>query len=232
MELIAHRGCAEQYPENTVYAVEQASARFSTIEIDVRRCRSGEIVVFHDKILERVTDGSGSIARMEWNQLRELEILNSGERIPLLSEALTAIPSGVHVQIELKQTGIAADVLRQIENIGVNARVTSFLPSALTEVREHDPGMARGYLFGEKVGITAGIQTALALDCDSLHPHSRQCIQTEIVDFAHENEFDVIAWGASDEMTVRELHMAGVDAATADRYMPITQEETNPLVAD
>lgn len=232
MELIAHRGCADQYPENTVFAVEQASRDFSAIEIDVRRCRSGELVVFHDETVDRLTEGRGSVAGKEWDELRNLEILDSGERIPLLSEALTAIPSNVSVQVELKQTGTAADVLRHIDDADVDARITSFIPSALTEVREHDPSMKRGYLFGETVGATVGIQTALTLECDSLHPHSTQCLETGIVDLAHENDLDVIAWAADDEAVISDLYTAGVDAATADRYTTVVQASIGSVAAD
>lgn len=82
---------------------------------------------------------------MKRSQLRELEVRDSDEQIPLLSEVFAAIPPGVSVQVELKQTGIAADVLRHIDDdVGVDARVTSFLPSALTEVQEHDPNVVCG----------------------------------------------------------------------------------------
>jgi len=232
MDLIAHRGCAELYPENTVYAVEQASLDFPAVEIDVRRCRSGELVVFHDETIGRVTEGSGSVAEMAWSELRELEVKRSGERIPLLSEALAAVPSGVSVQVELKRTGIAADVLSRIHDSGVDARVTSFIPSALSEVQEYDPEMKRGYLFGEKIGAANGFRTALALGCDSLHPHSALCLETDIVQTAHREELRVIAWAVTDELTLSELRTVGVDAATADTRMSSVLEEAAPMAAD
>ncbi len=232
MELIAHRGCAERYPENTVYALERASVDFPAVEIDVQRCRSGELVVFHDETVDRVTDGSGSIAGMAWDELCELNVNESGERIPLLSEALAAVPSGVSVQVELKRTGIAADVLSRIHDAGVDARVTSFIPSALTEVQEYDPDTKRGYLFGEEVGVATGFRTALALGCDSLHPHSTLCLETDVVKLAHREELRVIAWAAGDESIVGKLQGAGVDAATADRQMSSVLEEATPMAAD
>lgn len=232
MDLIAHRGCADWYPENTVYAVEQASLDFPAVEIDVRRCGSGELVVFHDETVDRVTDGSGSIAGTEWSQLRDLDVMGSGERIPLLSEALAAVPSGIAVQVELKRTGIAGDVLSHIDAADVDARITSFLPSALTEVQDHDPNANRGFLFGEDVGVTTGIRTALALGCDSLHPHASLCLESDIVELAHRQELRVIAWAAVDETTVRELHTMGVDAATADRWMSVVLGEAETMAAD
>jgi glycerophosphoryl diester phosphodiesterase len=82
MDLIAHRGCAGQHPENTVRAVRKSSRRFPAVELDVRRCRTGELVVFHDETVDRVTDGTGSVAAMDWDRLRSLEVLESGERNP------------------------------------------------------------------------------------------------------------------------------------------------------
>lgn len=235
MELIAHRGCAEEYPENTIHAVERASRRLPSVELDVRGCRSGELVVFHDATVDRVTDGSGSVARMDWDELRELEVLDSGERIPLLSEALDAIPAGVSVQVELKQAGIAADAVAAVAESGVEARFTSFRPDALAEVREHDPGASLGYLFGHSVGVETGLATALALDCEYLHPHSALCIETDVVERAHEQGMAVIAWAAEDPATVADLRAAGVDGTTADSWELGCAEpevEAEPMAAD
>ena len=231
MELIAHRGCAEQYPENTVHAVEQSSRRFPAVELDVRRCRSGELVVFHDETVDRVTDATGSVAGMDYHRLRSLDVLESGERIPRLPEALAAIPGDVSVQVELKQAGVAADAVSTIATADVDARVTSFLPSALAEVRERDPQLPTGYLFGESVGVETGLRTARALDCDTLHPHSTLCLETNVVDAAHATGMDVVAWAADEAATFERLAAAGVDGATADDW-PRALEEPAPVAAD
>lgn len=61
MKRIAHRGFAGKYPENTLAAVQQAATRADMIELDLRRCRSGEIVVVHDGIVDAVTDACGRV---------------------------------------------------------------------------------------------------------------------------------------------------------------------------
>ena len=212
-------------------AVRKSSRRFPAVELDVRRCRTGELVVFHDETVDRVTDGTGSVAAMDWNRLRSLEVLESGERIPRLSEALAAIPSDVSVQVELKQLGVAADAVAAIAAADVDARVTSFLPSALAEVRDRNPELPLGYLFGESVGVETGLATAVALGCDTLHPHSELCLETDVVDAAHAAGMDVVAWAADDDETFERLRAAGVDGATADDW-PRTTEELGPIAAD
>ncbi|WP_407652194.1 glycerophosphodiester phosphodiesterase [Halomicrococcus gelatinilyticus] len=212
-------------------AVRKSSRRFPAVELDVRRCRTGELVVFHDETVDRVTDGTGSVAAMDWDRLRSLEVLESGERIPRLSEALAAIPSDVSVQVELKQLGVAADAVAAIAAADVDARVTSFLPSALAEVRDRNPELPLGYLFGESVGVETGLATAVALGCDTLHPHSTLCLETDVVDAAHAAGMDVVAWAADDDETFERLRAAGVDGATADDW-PRATEELEPIAAD
>ena len=60
---IAHRGASGHQPENTLAAISKAlEIKVDIIEIDVRVCKTGELVVFHDLTLERTTNGSGLIA--------------------------------------------------------------------------------------------------------------------------------------------------------------------------
>ena len=72
--LIGHRGCAAQYPENTVGAIERAAPHVDAVEIDVRRCGSGEVVVVHDADLGRLTGASGSVADADYDELRDLTV--------------------------------------------------------------------------------------------------------------------------------------------------------------
>lgn len=119
--LIAHRGFAGVYPENTVRAVRQASGvgrngtgteRADMIEIDIVPTADGDVVVFHDDRLagrdggERgLTDGSGVVWETPTEEVLAAEVLESGETVPLLSDVLDAIPSHVGVNIEFKNPG-------------------------------------------------------------------------------------------------------------------------------
>jgi len=104
MQVIGHRGCADVYPENTVRAVTRAANFLDAVEVDVRRCGSGELVVFHDETVDRLTDASGRLADVAWAELQELDVLGSGELIPRLETVLAAVPDGVELQVELKET--------------------------------------------------------------------------------------------------------------------------------
>ena len=218
MYLIAHRGCADESPENTVRAIERSAARLPVVELDVRRCGSGELVAFHDETLDRLTEGAGRVSETPLRRLRTLDVLDSGEPIPLLSEALGAVPPGVRAQVELKEAGIADDVAARIDAAGVDAHVTSFLPGALDEVRRSAPATSTGYLFEPDAGVAAGLDVARELGCRALHPRADVCLETDAVERAHRAGMDAIAWDVRGRETVDRLRRRGVDGATVDSW--------------
>ena len=100
---IGHRGAKGHVAENTVASIKKAiELGADGIEIDVFRCLSGEIVVFHDKTLDKLTNGSGYIEEKSLSELKELKVLGSKHSIPTLEEVIKSIDKGVILNIELK----------------------------------------------------------------------------------------------------------------------------------
>jgi glycerophosphoryl diester phosphodiesterase len=132
---IAHRGYAAEAPENTIAALRRAGRRADGVELDVRRCGSGELVVVHDATVDRVTDGTGRVADHSLAELQALDVLDSGESIPRLDAALAAVPDDVMVNVELKETGVAADAVATLQGVANPVLVSSFSETALREVR-------------------------------------------------------------------------------------------------
>jgi glycerophosphoryl diester phosphodiesterase len=219
MEIIGHRGCADQYPENTVTAVARSSRHLDAVEVDVRRCGSGELVVFHDERVDELTDGTGRVADRDWRELRDLDVERSGESIPRLETVLAVVPPDVRVQLELKERGLAADVRAAVAgaDADLDVVVSSFEPAALAEVNELGWDVPTGYLF--ESDPAANLRTAAALDCDAVHPHYDCCLETDVVADAQERGFEVVAWKAArTPEEVEALRAVGVDAVTADRW--------------
>jgi len=118
-QLIAHRGDAYRYPENTLPAINaavQAGAKY--VEFDVQLTANRIPVLLHDADLKRTTGVEGCIHDLTDHELKKLsahEPQRLGERfaptaIPSLSQACQAlaVTPAVTCFIELKEESIAA----------------------------------------------------------------------------------------------------------------------------
>lgn len=214
--VFAHRGCAGQYPENTLAAVRQTAPHVDAVEVDVRQCASGELVVFHDPDVSRVTGGTGSVAEMRYADLAALEVLDSGEPVPLLSDLLAATPDDLLVNVELKTAGIANAALRDANRVANPVLFSSFSTTALRELREADPGARLGVLCSSDPD--AALRTARAVDAEAVHPSIRLCDETGVVAAAHDEELAVNAWTVETGADAERLRAAGVDGLITDRW--------------
>ncbi len=107
--IIGHRGYHAKYPENTLVSFEAAiNAGADMIELDVMLSRDRKVVVIHDAILARTTNGNGPVADFTLDELKQLDAgswfdpLYSNQRIPELSEVLDLVNGRVYVNIEIK----------------------------------------------------------------------------------------------------------------------------------
>ncbi|MCX6779000.1 MAG: glycerophosphodiester phosphodiesterase family protein, partial [Candidatus Magasanikbacteria bacterium] len=114
---IGHRGVAGHEVENTAKSLQKAlDLKVDMIELDVHKCASGELVVFHDKRVSRITDSSGSIRKKTLAEIKKLRTSDNQE-ILTLAEALEIIDGRCNVNIEIKHRGVASalvDVVRQL----------------------------------------------------------------------------------------------------------------------
>ena len=104
--LVGHRGVRGECPENTVAAIELAESQGAhAVEIDVRPCASGELVVAHDPTLNRVTHGNDRRAIADLS-LAELTGLDLGHQahIPTLHDIVDLCAAlGLGLNVELKR---------------------------------------------------------------------------------------------------------------------------------
>lgn len=139
---VAHRGASSIAPENTMEAFRLArEAGAGGLETDVHLSRDGRVVVIHDAMLERTTDGSGAVRD---KTLAELRSLDAGHRfipsgatgaseypyrgedvlVPTLREVLEKFPE-MTVNLDIKEAtpGIEKAVLEEIDRAGARDRV-------------------------------------------------------------------------------------------------------------
>ncbi len=105
--VIGHRGAKGYVAENTIPSIKKAiELGVDGIEIDVFKCGSGEIVVFHDLMLDKLTDFGGYIEQMPLDSLKKAKVLGSYE-IPTLNEVMDLIDGSLILNIELKGSNTA-----------------------------------------------------------------------------------------------------------------------------
>ncbi len=105
--VIGHRGAKGHLAENTLPSIAKAlDLGVDGIEIDIFQCASGELVVFHDKTLDKLTNATGFIEELDLDSIQKIEVLN-GFTIPTLEEVLDLIKGQVVLNIELKGSSTA-----------------------------------------------------------------------------------------------------------------------------
>ncbi|MFL5760817.1 MAG: glycerophosphodiester phosphodiesterase [Thermomicrobiales bacterium] len=136
MLIYGHRGAPATFPENTLPSFEAAiHAGVDGLEFDVRASADGVPVVLHDQDLARTTSGAGNVDELSLATIRQLDAGN-GETVPKLEEVLDLVADLVHLDIEVKQSGIESIVLATLARFP-RARWTlsSFDPEILIAFR-------------------------------------------------------------------------------------------------
>ena len=153
----AHRGLhGPRRPENSMVAFEAAVQAGYAIELDVRVSADGQAVIFHDANLERMTESKGLVVDANAKALKNLNLGNSREGIPSLSDTLEMIAGRVPVIVEIKtcldQVGLvekgALPILHRYDG---PFAVTAFDARTLAWFRKRQPELPRGIMWGTDI---------------------------------------------------------------------------------
>ena len=137
-------------PENSLTAFRMAANVGYGVELDVHLTRDGKVAVFHDHDLERMTGAQGKIEDWAYEDLAQLRLAGSGEKIPLLSEVLEAIGGVGPIILEIKPgprwKELCAEVVEQLSDYPGDVCVECFDPRILRWFKKNAPGYLRGQL--------------------------------------------------------------------------------------
>ena len=238
----AHRGASGTHPENTMPAFRAAlELGAEAFELDVHRTEDGHIVVFHDDVLGRTTDGSGELRRRSLTELRAFDagfrfspdagrsfpFRGTGVSIPTLEEVLEEF-SGVPLIIEIKQDDppveeALARLLRKQE-AGGRCLVFSLDQAPLTRYRELVPEQPTG--FGPE-DVSEFLRRLGSDAWDDYRPpavafavpvtwHGVQIVSRPFLDAAHAFGCEVYVWTVNDPHEMASLLELGVDGLITD----------------
>lgn len=112
---IGHRGAMGHITENTVESIQKAiDLNCDVIEIDVFKIKSGELMVFHDDQLDRLTNVTGNIEDYTYNELQKVKV-NGVYQIPTLEKIIEVINRKAVLNIELKGNNTAEETHQLIQ---------------------------------------------------------------------------------------------------------------------
>jgi glycerophosphoryl diester phosphodiesterase len=228
--VIGHRGAAGCAPENTLAGLRKARELGCLwVEFDVRLTADGHLILLHDDLLGRTTDGKGRAASSLLAVLRRYDAgawfghCFKGEPVPTLAEALVLLGQlGIAANIEVKaargrgaETGAAAAaMLCRLWPSGLAAPlISSFRQDALAAARATAPEIARGVLFR---AVPRNWRTiAESLDCVAIHADHRR-LNPAIVEEISEFGYPVLAYTVNGSARAQKLFSWGVTSVFSD----------------
>ena len=148
----AHRGLhGRGVPENSLRAFELACREGKGIELDVQLSRDGEVMVFHDYTLTRMTGVDKKLCELDRAELCELSLAESEEKIPTFSEVLTLVNGRVPILVELKGEDLSSDLCPKVAELlsaysGAYC-IESFNPLLIKNMRKQMPQSYCGLLY-------------------------------------------------------------------------------------
>ncbi|WP_429151761.1 glycerophosphodiester phosphodiesterase [Aeromonas hydrophila] len=226
MQIIAHRGASGLAPENTLKAIRLALALGAgAIEIDVQLA-DGELWVFHDRRLERCTDGDGVLTAQSRAYLASLNA-GEGEGIPTLWQVMEAIAGQAELHIELKGAQTADEVARLTRRAEAEL---GFAPTQWVVSSFHHPELARFAALRPDIrlgALTATIPLTLAKFAAELGAWSLNCdvdfVDQSLVQDAHDRGLKVLVYTVDEPADQAMLAAIGVDGIFTnrpDRFLP------------
>ncbi|GGX77235.1 glycerophosphodiester phosphodiesterase [Streptomyces minutiscleroticus] len=210
---IGHRGVMGVEPENTLRSfVAAQQAGLDVIELDLHLSKDGALVVMHDAVVDRTTDGTGPVAEKTLAELRGLDA-GRGERVPVFEEVLDAVDAPLQAEIkDVTAARALADVMHRRDLVG-RVEVLSFHDAALAEIARLVPGV-RTALVASRYG-TDVVERATAVGAGSLVLNIRR-LTMEIVEHARKADLRIIGWVVNTQDHLRLVRALGLDGATTD----------------
>ena len=211
---IGHRGAMGHVMENTLPSIQKAlDLKVDMIEIDVFVCKSGELVVFHDEMLDSLSSSTGKIEDMTLYDIKKVE-LNGGHQIPTLAEVIDLVNKKVPLNIELKGKKTAKpthDLLQKY--LAKGFKKTDFITSSfnwdeLEIYRQLDAEMPLAVLTEENP--LDAISFAKKIKAQAINPWFKNLTQAQVEQMKKEG-FDVYTYTVNEIEDINRMMLWGVD---------------------
>lgn len=159
--VFAHRGFGDHAPDNSLYAVERAlAAGMDGVDVDGQLTRDGELVIFHDLSVDRLTTATG---RVSGKTLAEMLALDLGPKydpairgayVRTFEDFVRTVKGRAILMVELKVPGLAPTGIeeRAVAIVRKHAAhesvvLSSFNPLVLRRLKRLDPAVRTALIF-------------------------------------------------------------------------------------
>jgi len=240
--VIAHRGGRSLGPESTLYTFQRAlDMGVDILEVDVRTTKDGELILLHDRTVDRTTNGTGSANNFTLTKLKTLDagyrwspdngqtfpMRGKGLTIPTLAEVFKAFPKArINIEIKESRTEDIARLCRLIRTYQKTDQVmvASFDVSRLKKFRAQCPEVATSS-GAREVFLFYGLQWAHLEDLYSPPAQALQVpeyygnrlvVTTRFLESAHARNMRVHVWTVNDTQSMQRLIDMGVDGIMTD----------------
>ncbi|MBI9102006.1 MAG: glycerophosphodiester phosphodiesterase [Spirochaetales bacterium] len=232
--LFGHRGCSHAAPENTLAAFRLLKENgIPGVELDVRICATGEMVVFHDDDFKRIFGIEGTIEDTTFEALQKLDAgihkgeQFNGERVPLMSEVFELLENTVFYDIELKNrqktTGAQeAELDRLIKKYGLesNCIVSSFNPLSVNAFRKVNHRISRAVIYSATKELPWFLRNGegrYISRSSILKPEHIKITRRFMCWYSKFLKYPVLTWTVDDPARAEELIKMGVSGIISNR---------------
>ena len=208
--------------ENTIESVQKAiELNVDGIEIDVFKSKTGELVVYHDPFLSRLSNSNAFIEQISLDSIKKIELIG-GYFIPTLKEIVDIIPEKIFLNIELKGQDTASETNKIIINYlnTYNFPVSKFIISSfrwdeLKKIRSFNKDIPIAILVDSLYKIDDAIKLAKQINAVALNPN-KEFITKEIVNKIQSKNIKVYPYTINTPRNIRKMRSMGVDAIITD----------------
>ncbi|WP_255555272.1 glycerophosphodiester phosphodiesterase family protein [Flavobacterium sp. NKUCC04_CG] len=217
--VIGHRGAKGHVAENTLESIDKAiELQVDMIEIDVYKIKSGELMVFHDETLDRVTNGTGKIEDFTYDELMKFKV-EGKYKIPTLQEVIKRIDRKVALNIELKGSNTALEAYKVIADFkkkgwsNADFIISSFRWNEL-EIFSQQPNPASIAVLTAEAPAKA-IEFGKKIHATAINPYYK-FMWTDTVKEIHDAGFKIYPWTINEISDINRLIELGVDGIITD----------------
>jgi glycerophosphoryl diester phosphodiesterase len=247
--VIAHRGISAKAPENTIAAFERAArvSGIDMVELDVRLSKDEEVIILHDRTLQRTSTGNGVARKYTCSEIRRFDAGSwfhptfSNQHIPTLGEVLQLIGGQLWIDIEIKSgwykrepSGLLEEkVFHAVQQSGLNDRVlfSSFDHRLLANLKRSHPAATTGVLYNIYRDF-GRLPSTLAEDVGaSVFVCGKRELTHRMVEDAHRHDIAVYVYTLNSVGDAEKMLGYGVDGImsnNADEIIGVVKRNSAP----